>query len=277
MYNVMEKKGRSVPMMEEYRMKKIAMLLALALMLCAMMTTAMAGEIADFTIPATAEDFGYYSNIETNRGGKFSGKHRLEFWSDTDFREDWTKDAYNCGSAPVTPGETELTEMLKNAMYAEISKNFAGIEFKYMFYDVEATTQMTIEGGGDEWYPMDVPKRNKSNQSGVWAESVTGTLGYKYFGGAVDQVVAYYAEFETPVHSNNLKIEKVKSVEIVNDGVKMTFNHLSPVMIAWTNKAVAAPVNVPQTGDSSSLPGLFILLGMSVAAFGVMKLRRREN
>lgn len=251
-------------------MKKIAMLLALLLCL---MTAATA--MADFTIPADVEGFGhkYYYRDE-----EFADDYQLSFSSGDSawFKEDWGTDILFDSDEPQGMQEAQLAQMLKEEMLKAMEAYFDG-EFNYALYDVEAKV-MDLYG---EYWSMDVPERS-DGRSGLWASSATGTVGNEHFGGAVDKVVALYATFSGDNNPPTLTIQPVKSAKIVNDGVEMTFDHLSPVMIAWTNKPVAAPLQppvegLPQTGDSSSLPGLFILLGMSLAAFGAMKLRRREN
>jgi len=95
---------------------------------------------------------------------------------------------------------------------------------------------------------------------------------------SIQKMIAFYYTHGDP------KFIDYPEPSIVDDGkkVKVTFNHLTPVVFAWVPGVppVAAPLeapDMPSTGDSSSLPGLFVLLGMSMAALGAMKLRRREN
>lgn len=251
-------------------MKKLAMMLVLALCL---MTAATA--MADFTIRADVKGFGHNSSYNEE---ELANDYQLSFSSgdSTWFKEDWGTDILSYSDEPQGMQEAQLAQMLKEEMLKAMEAYFDG-EFNYALYDVEAKV---MYGRDNEYWSMDVPKR-RDDRPGLWASSATGTVGNEHFGGAVDKVVALYATFSGYGNPPTLTIQPVESAKIVDGGVEMTFTHLSPVMIAWTNKPIAAPLQppvegLPQTGDNSSLPGLFILLGMSVAAFGAMKLRR-EN
>ena len=170
---------------------------------------------------------------------------------------------------------------IRKAMQEELARHFEdGETVKYMYFDVECEAYVETYGEEMEWQDMGVPTHKDGC---VWAASLTGTADYSLFGGKPKKVKAVYSAFTLSKENNSGEFSaNVNGVDLVetNAGLQMTFKHLSPVMIAWTEYPAAAQLeapDMPSTGDSSSLPGLFILLGLSIAAMGAMKLRRREN
>jgi len=276
-------------------MKKLAALLAFSL--CLMMAgTAMAAVYFEdctpkesFSVPATvnikkvdmSQDTTYSERIQ-----KISNEYRLSFIPAKNYNV--FEDEISAGSTPAsTYGPERALKDIKENMLNKMSSYFEdGAIVKYMFFDAEAEVWATCKESGtdkepiDHWHAINVPDRTDSHNHLVWADSAMGTVDYSYFDGPLTGIKMIYSDYNIrSVDGEYVLFQNTEEVPIklTNAGVQMTFNHLSPVMIAWTEAPVSAPLDVPETGDSSSLPGLFILLGMSVAAMGAMKLRRREN
>ena len=152
----------------------------------------------------------------------------------------------------------DITGSLKE--FAE--KKLGTDDFKYMLVDARGLQN------GDR---INVPQVD-----GI--RYLTADFASSFFGGdKIKQIVAGFYNY------GNYFVQGY-DCDLAADGmsVNVKFDHLTPVIFAWIpdNTPVAAPLqapDMPSTGDSSSLPGLFILLGMSIAAMGAMKLRRREN
>ena len=219
-------------------MKKIAMLLAL--MLCVMMAgTAMAAESIDAR------------ETEVPADGSDGRTYTLRI-------------------APYRTYYAFLTDEFRNDIKEHIKKTFGSENYKYMYFDAWSL---------DEGEEIEVPHR---------VDKLTKEFDASFFGErGIEQFMAFYY--------NGSKVEDYEAGKLADyttavvDGkkkVRVVFDHLTPVVFAWIpgepeyGPAVAAPLqapDMPNTGDNSSLPGLFILLGMSAAAFGAMKMRRREN
>lgn len=141
-----------------------------------------------------------------------------------------------------------------------IRSKFGNAEFKFMRFDAIA-----LKDGDQVYVPTEVGSLTKEFDASFFYED------------GIQQFIAFYYSY------TDGKIHDYAAGPIAGGKkVKVEFNHLTPVVFAWVPgiPPVAAPLeapDMPSTGDSSSLPGLFILLGMSVAAMGAMKLRRREN
>lgn len=224
-------------------MKKIAALLALVLCLMAAGTAMAATKVEpkETIVPATSygSDSTFHVWIRPLTDGLLG-----EFSS----------------SAPDV-----ITGDLKSYIESYAKEHWNTDDFKYMLADARA-----LEGDYDPDNPSGA-KTSIPQDDGV--SMLTVRLYSDVFGGDKmrDFVSAFY---------NGNECERYNSALAKNgESVDIDFHHLTPVVFAWIpdNTPVAAPLDVPQTGDSSSLPGLFILLGMSVAAMGAMKLRRREN
>lgn len=219
-------------------MKKIAMLLAL--MLCVMM----AGT-------AMAADNIYARETEVPADGSNGRTYTLR----------------------ISPYETYyafLTNEFSDDIKKHIKETFGSENYKYMYFDA-----WSLDEDGIIEVPRDVAELTKEFDASFFGER------------GIEQFMAFYYSGNT---SEDYKPGKLADyTTAVVDGkkkVRVVFNHLTPVVFAWIpgepeyGPAVAAPLqapDMPSTGDSSSLPGLFILLGMSIAAMGAMKLRRREN
>jgi len=281
------------------QLKKIAMLLTLVLCLMAAGTAMAAVQFVDctpeesFFASATAKNVTItvksslpnkkpYMTREDESSSilDITGEYRLNFSPAVDY--DVFEDEIANQTPTSTYGVERILSEIKEAMKAEMSGYFNdGDIVNYMFLDAEGEAMTIYESQAQGWNKMNVPEQGEGVDQKIWAASVAGIVDYSHFGHAVKKMQVLYSTYTitTTNKSNdtlNLIIDKVP-IQMTDDGVQMTFNHLSPVMIAWTEAPVSAPLDVPETGDSSSLPGLFLLLGMSVAAMGAMKLRRREN
>ena len=275
-------------------MKKIAALLALVL--CVMMaTTAMAerSEHPDGTFyePATAKNPNYATKEGASDGGEHNSASDIgsilnQFQSVfKPASEQMLEDDVEPETTPYSDYENDpnkrkqkLYNDVQQAMSQALSSYFTEDELvQKVFLICEAEAFVKMQDGENSWHYMQV---GSDTDRRVWADRVTGTISYDHFGGQVKKVKALYADVNIAQGGVlQIKIDDAGAT-ITDDGVEVSFDHLSPVMIAWTLEPVAAPLeapDMPSTGDSSSLPGLFILLGLSIAAMGAMKLRRREN
>ena len=222
-------------------MKKIAMLLALVM--CMTAATAMAeptlvkGKYGDYP----AEESGYYVKLQS-----------LEGHINDDI------DLHSVIPDDVAP---RMIESIKGLLGTD--------DFKVMYYDAEAYDS------NDE--NIGIGNKYEKKQLNVVFDS-------DFFDGdTIEKIVAVRHSFGRDVYPYSVENNKTSA--------EITFDHLTPIAIAWIPAAeppvvvppVAAPLlppaaaDMPSTGDSSSLPGMFILLGMSMAAFAAMKLRRRED
>ena len=223
-------------------MKKIAALLALVLCL---MTAATA--MADPT-PVS----GKYDKYAASENGYYVKLQELEGNINDDIGSSVRPDS-------VIPG---FIEYLKDKLGTD--------NFKVMYYDAEAYAQDDRPLNVGTYFDND----NNPN-----VDSVTVEFDSAFFGG--DQIKKILVVYHDGRRNG---VRGVREYEVTNNttSVKVKFNHMTPIAFAWIPEEtpVAAPLeapDMPSTGDDGNLAMLFVLLGVSVAALGAMKLRRREN